>query len=160
MKRRYSPVIAVAIGTVAGLRSLTAPAVVSWAAREKMIRPFDSFAARMLLAQSSKKIAELAVGELIADKLPVTPNRISALPLMFRVASGAGCGAALYAARHEPPGEGAALGAIGAFVGAFASFYLRRRLSRSFPDLVVALAEDTLAVAGAAAVVFLASHQE
>src|SRR5512146_1177537 len=119
MTRNYSPAIAVGIGTVAGLRSLTAPAVVSWAAREKMIRPFDSFAARMLLARSSNKIAELAVGELIADKLPITPDRISTLPLMFRVASGAACGAALSGGRDDSRAQGAFFGALGALVGTF-----------------------------------------
>jgi uncharacterized membrane protein len=114
----------------------------------------------MLLARSSNKIAELAVGELIADKLPITPDRISTLPLMFRVASGAACGAALSGGRDDSRAQGAFFGALGALVGTFASFYLRRRLSRSFPDFVVAFAEDAVAVTGAATVVFLASHQE
>jgi uncharacterized membrane protein len=160
MKRGYAPAVAAGIGVVAGLRSLTAPAIVSWATREKMIRPFPSVPARMLLASSSKKIAELAVGEFIADKLPSTPNRISPLPLAFRMASGAACGAALFTAAREPAREGALLGAVGALAGAFAGFYLRKRLTRTFPDFVVAIAEDVLAVAAGAVIVSAVSHRD
>jgi uncharacterized membrane protein len=142
---------------VAGLRSLIAPAIVSWAARERMIRPLQSFPARMLLARSSGKIAEFAVGELIADKLPGTPNRISPLPLALRVASGAACGAALCAAADEPAKEGAFYGALGALAGAFTGFYVRKRLSRTFPTFAVAIAEDALAISSAAAIVWLTS---
>jgi uncharacterized membrane protein len=160
MRRTYTPALAAGIGVVAGLRSLTAPAVVSWAAREKMIRPLRSLPARMLLAQSSKKIAEFAVGELIADKLPGTPNRVSPLPLAFRVISGAVCGAAVCSAADESPKEGAAYGAIGALAGTFAGFYVRKRLSRSFPALAIAVAEDLLAVSVAAGVVSILSNQK
>jgi uncharacterized membrane protein len=114
----------------------------------------------MLLASSSKKIAELAVGEFIADKLPSTPNRISPLPLAFRMASGAACGAALFTAAREPAREGALLGAVGALAGAFAGFYLRKRLTRTFPDFVVAIAEDVLAVAAGAVIVSAVSHRD
>jgi uncharacterized membrane protein len=160
MKRSYAPALAAGIGIVAGLRSFTAPAMVSWATRERMIRPLHSLPGRMLLAKSSKKIAELAVGEFIADKLAETPARIRPLPLAFRVASGAACGAALCASADESAKEGALLGAAGAFAGAFAGYYFRKRLSRNFPDFFVALAEDALAIAGAAAIVSLASDRE
>jgi uncharacterized membrane protein len=160
MRRTYTPVLAAGIGVVAGLRSLTAPAVVSWAAREKMIRPLHSLPARMLLARSSKKIAQFAVGELIADKLPGTPNRISPLPLTFRVISGAACGAAVSSAADESPKEGAAYGALGAFAGAFAGFYLRKRLSRDFPGFAVAIVEDVLAISAAAGVVCMLSNRQ
>jgi uncharacterized membrane protein len=160
MKRAYVPALAVGIGVVAGLRSLTAPAVVAWATREKMIRPINSFPGRMLLASGSKKIAELAVGEFIADKLPSTPSRLSPLPLTFRLASGAACGAALSVAAEESPRNGALLGMLGALAGSFAGFYLRKRLSRSFPDFVVALGEDVLAVAAGAAIVAAVSNRD
>ena len=157
MKRTFIPALAVGIGVVAGLRSLTAPALVSWAARERMIRPLQSLPARMLLARSSKKIAEFAVGELIADKLPGTPNRISPLPLALRVASGAACGAAICAAADEPASEGALYGALGAVAGTFTGFYVRKRLSRTFPGFAVAVAEDALAISSAAAIVWLSA---
>jgi uncharacterized membrane protein len=159
MRRSDTAALAAAIGVVAGLRSLTAPAVICWATREKMIRPLDSLPARIVLARSTKKIAEFAVGELIADKLPGTPNRISPLPLAFRAISGAACGAAVFAASDEPPKKGAAYGALGAIAGAFAGFYLRKRLSRRFPAFAIALAEDALAVSTAAGVVSVLSKR-
>jgi uncharacterized membrane protein len=160
MKSGYVPALAVGIGVVAGLRSLTAPAIISWAAREKMIRPIPSVPGRMLLASSSKKIAELAVGELIADKLPSTPSRLSTIPLTARLASGAACGAALSVAAEEPPRNGALLGALGALAGAFAGFYLRKRLSRNLPPFVVAVGEDLLAITAGAAIVSAVSNRE
>ena len=160
MKPSYAPALAIGIGVVAGLRSLTAPAIVSWATREKMIRPIASIPGRMLLASSSRKIAELAVGEFIADKLPSTPSRISPLPLTFRLASGAACGAAMCVAAEESPRTGAWLGAFGALTGAFAGFYLRRQLSRTFPGFAVALGEDIIAVAAGAAIVSAVSARK
>lgn len=159
MKRTYTPALAVGIGVVAGLRSLTAPAVVCWAAREKVIQPLHSLPGRILLAKSSKKIAEFAVGELIADKFPGTPDRIRPFPLAFRVISGAASGAAVAAAADESPREGAAYGALGAFAGAFAGFYLRKRLSRRFPAFAVAVAEDALAISAAAGIVSIAGSR-
>ena len=159
MKPAYVPALALGIGIVAGLRALTAPAVVAWATREKMIRPIDSFAGRMLLASGSQKIAKLAVGEFMADKLPSTASRLSPLPLTFRLASGAACGAAICAAAEARPRDGALLGALGALCGAVAGFHIRKRLSQSFPDIVVALAEDALAVGAGAAIVFAVSNR-
>jgi uncharacterized membrane protein len=46
----------------------------------------------------AKRIAELAVIELIAEQLPFTRNRLDAAPLTSRIASGAICRAALYGA--------------------------------------------------------------
>jgi hypothetical protein len=38
MKRSYTPALAIGIGMVAGLRALTAPAVLAWAAERRLIR--------------------------------------------------------------------------------------------------------------------------
>lgn len=152
MKRNLTLALAAGIGVVAGLRSLTAPAVVGWAAKRKMIRLAESPLADLVVNQASKKVIELAIGELLADKLPFTPDRVRPGPMLARIASGAACGATVAYEGRQPLQDGAILGAVGALLGAFAGFYIRRRLSREMPAFAVALAEDALAVAGGVAI--------
>ena len=71
MKRSYTPVLALGIGAVAGLRALTAPAVLAWAVKHRWIRLRNSPFAAILSAEASKRITDLALTELIADKLPL-----------------------------------------------------------------------------------------
>ena len=59
-------------------------------------------------------IAELAISGLTADKLPFTPNRLNAGPLVSRIAWGAICGAAVCGAVERPLAAGALLGGLGA----------------------------------------------
>jgi uncharacterized membrane protein len=127
MKPSYTPVLAVGIGVVAGLNS-----------------PF----ATIISAKASKRITDLAVSELIADKLPFTPSRLKAGPLASRIVSGAVCGATIYGVVKRPLMEGAVLGGVGAIAGAFAGYHMRKRLSRHMPDLGVAVLEDALAIGG------------
>lgn len=134
------------IGVVAGLRSLLAPAVLTWTAQKKLVNrslPLASVVSRPV----SKKMIKLAAGELLADKLPFTPNRISPGPLALRIASGAACGAAVSFLAGESAKEGALLGGAGALTGAFGGYYARRTFSRKHPDFAVALVEDALALA-------------
>jgi uncharacterized membrane protein len=148
MKRSYTPGLAVGIGAVAGLRTLTAPAVLAWAAKRRWIRIGNSPFARIISAKASKRITDLAVSELIADKLPFTPSRLKAGPLASRIVSGAVCGATIYGAVKRPVAEGAVLGAVGAIAGALAGYHMRKKLSRDMPNLGVAVLEDALAIGG------------
>src|SRR6478609_10307182 len=88
-------VLAFLIGVVAGLRSMTAPAAVSWAARLGWLHLENTWLAFLGFAATPYIISVLAIGELIADKLPKTPSRKAAGPFGFRIVSGALCGAAL-----------------------------------------------------------------
>jgi len=148
MKRSYTPLLAVGIGAVAGLRSLTAPAVLAWAAERRLIRLGSSPFATIISATAPKRITDFAVSELIADKLPFTPSRLNAVPLASRIVSGAICGATIYGVAKRPSTDGAVLGGLGAIAGAFAGYHMRKRLSRDMPDLGVAVLEDALAIGG------------
>jgi uncharacterized membrane protein len=148
MKPSYTPVLAVGIGVVAGLRASAAPAVLTWAAKRRWIRLGNSPFATIISAKASKRITDLAVSELIADKLPFTPSRLKAGPLASRIVSGAVCGATIYGVVKRPLMEGAVLGGVGAIAGAFAGYHMRKRLSRDMPDLGVAALEDALAIGG------------
>jgi uncharacterized membrane protein len=136
------------IGIVAGLRSLTAPAAVSWAAHFHRLDLRDSRLAFFGSTIYVYAISALGIGELIADKLPFVPNRTSPLPMAFRVLSGAICGAALCISANHLILEGALLGALGAVNGAFGGFHVRRLLVKHLKirDTAIALAEDALAI--------------
>ena len=147
MSPRSTRAAAFGIGVVAGLRSLLAPAALSWTTHKNrsLARAFPL--AGLVSGPASKKMVKLAAGELLADKLPFTPNRISPGPLAARIVSGAACGAAITYLNQESPAEGAILGCAGALAGAFGGYYARRSLSRNRNALAVAVVEDAIAVA-------------
>lgn len=67
--------LALLIGVVAGLRSLTAPAVVSWAAFLGWINLHGTWASWMGNFVTVVIVSVLAVAELVNDKRPKTPPR-------------------------------------------------------------------------------------
>ncbi len=138
------------IGCVCGLRSMTAPAVVAWGAHLGWLHLDGSWLAFLANKVSLVVFTLLAIGELIADKLPFIPGRTQIGPLGARIVFGALCGAALCLSGGASLPLGAILGAAGGVAGAFAGFHYRRLLSRgsTVPDLLVALLEDVVAVGG------------
>ena len=131
---------------MAGLRSLTAPAVVAWGAHLGWLNLHSSPLAFIGSTTAVAILSVLAIGELIADKLPMTPKRTTPAPLMARIITGGLCGACLCAATGQSLIAGALLGGIGGIVGAFLGYSIRRRLDLHIKDLVVALCEDVVAV--------------
>ncbi|MEP7227326.1 MAG: DUF4126 family protein [Gemmatimonadales bacterium] len=101
---------AVAIGFVAGLRSLMAPAAVSWATHLGWLDLQGSPLAFMGSTAAVAIFSILAVAELIADKLPTTPNRTKPGPLGARVVMGALAGACLTVSAGQSLLAGAVLG--------------------------------------------------
>ena len=142
----YVFVIALGIGIVAGSRSLTAPAVVAWGAHLSWLNLYGSPLAFIGSTTAVAILSVLAVGELIADKLPMIPKRTAPAPLMARVVTGGLCGACLCAAVGKSLLAGTLLGGIGGIVGAFLGHGIRRRLDLHIKDLVVAVCEDLVAV--------------
>ena len=138
----YVFVLALGIGIVAGLRSLTAPAVVAWGAHLGWLNLHGSPLAFMGSTTAVAIFSLLAIGELIADKLPMIPKRTAPAPLIARVVTGGLCGACLCAAVGKSLLAGALLGGIGGIVGAFLGYGIRRRLDLHIKDLVVAVCED------------------
>jgi uncharacterized membrane protein len=143
------------IGVIAGLRSMTPPAVVSWAVHLGWLHLAGSRLAPMGSTLAVVTLTALAIGELVADKLPFTPNRTALGPLIGRIVTGALCGAALAVGGGGSLGAGVALGAVGAVAGAFGGYQVRRQLVKGagLPDFAVALAEDLVAIGGALLIV-------
>lgn len=139
--------LACGIGAVAGLRSMTAPAVVSWAVQQKWVRPPGRRWTFLKSKRTAAIVSALAVAELAVDKLPKAPNRIVPASLTARAVSGGFCGAAVSASRRGLLLPGAALGALAAVGSSFAGYALRKRLDErlALSDKVIAFAEDALA---------------
>jgi uncharacterized membrane protein len=141
--------LAFLIGVVCGLRSLTAPAAVAWAAHRGWINlnhtPLHFMGATAVVVLFSL----FAVVELVADQLPSAPSRTAAPGLIARIVLGALCGAAIAVSAALSLGMGAALGAMGGVAGAFGGYQARTRLVRGLkvPDFVIATLEDALAIA-------------
>ncbi len=145
------------IGLVAGLRSLTAPAVVAWAAHLHWLNLEHTPLAFLGSTAAVAMFTLAALGGLVADKLPKTPSRTAPLGLLARFLLGGLSAAALAAAAGQSLPLGAVLGAAGGLAGAFAGYQARTRSVKALnaPDFAIALLEDAVAVGAA---LFLASR--
>ena len=138
------------IGFLSGLRAFTPLALISWMAVWGWTPVAGSpfwFIGSDIFAIA---ISILALLELIGDKLPKTPPRIQLMPLVARFVTGGIAASAVIFSAGRPWFHGLLLGPIGSLVGAFTGYHVRRALvSRlGLPDLVVALVEDFVTVAG------------
>ena len=142
------PLLPLAIGFVAGLRSMTAPAAVSWAACLGWIDLQGSSLQWMGSRVAVAVFTLAAIAELVADKLPKTPRRTAAGPLVGRIVLGGLAGAGLAVAAGDALIVGGLLGGLGAVIGAFAGYQVRRRLviGLGARDPAVAIIEDLIAV--------------
>lgn len=134
---------------------MTPPAFVAWAARLGRLRLEGTPLSFLGVPVTAWVFSALALGELVADKLPSTPARTRPGPFVARMVSGAMSGGAVAAGSGGSLGVGAVLGAVGAVVGTLAGYNARVRLvpALGVPDTVVALVEDLVAVGGALAIV-------
>jgi uncharacterized membrane protein len=150
--------LAFGIGVVAGLRTLTAPAIVSWAAAAGWLNLHGSPFAFMGSRLTAVILSLLAVGELIGDKLPKTPKRTAFAPLLARIVMGGLCGACLCASADQSIVVGALLGGVGAIAGAFGGYQVRKNLVSNLhsKDIFVAIPEDVIAITLGCLLLFLA----
>ena len=122
------------------------PAAVSWAARLSLLHLQGTSLAFMNYRYTPLVLTVLAVGELIADKLPFIPSRKAPPSFIFRIASGALTGATIGASIHALAGC-AVLGAVGAVTGTMGGSAFRARAAGLFGrDLPAALLEDLCAL--------------
>lgn len=137
-----------ALGCVCGLRSMTAPALVCWATRLGWLNLAGSHLAFLGWLPSVAVFSLLAMGELVADKLPSIPGRNTPGPLAVRFLFGGICGVALMTAGHGSGIAGFLIAGSGGVLGGLAGYTIRRNLKRRFKlaDFPVALAEDLIAI--------------
>ena len=141
-------IFALCTGVVAGLRSLTAPAVVAWAAHLGWINLHGSPLAFMGSVWAVGVFTVLALGELVADQLPSTPSRTAPVGLSARIVTGALAGSCLGVAGGSSLWMAALAGALGGIAGAFGGYQARVGLVRALRvrDLVIAIPEDLIAI--------------
>ena len=149
--------LALGIGVIAGLRALTAPATVSWAAHLGWIQVGGTHFSFMSSIIAVVILTLAAIAEIVNDKLPKTPPRTALPSLIIRMLMGAFAAATLTAGLGGSVEMGALLGLIGAVIGTYGGYFGRTGVVRALhsPDWPVALAEDAIAICGG---LFLASR--
>jgi len=150
--------LALLIGVVAGLRALTAPAVVAWAAMLDWINLDGTWVEWVAHPITVTVLTILAVGELVTDQLPKTPSRKTPMQFAARLVTGGFAGAVIGTAWGYTFG-GLGAGLVGAVIGTLGGYEARKRLvaATGGRDLPIALVEDAVAVLGGLAVAALTS---
>ncbi|MEO6103340.1 MAG: DUF4126 family protein [Pseudoxanthomonas sp.] len=150
-------VLALLIGVVAGLRTMTAPALVSWAAHLGWLPLQGTWLAFLGYAWTPWIFSALALGELVTDQLPKTPSRTVPVQFGTRIVMGGLCGAAIGTASGSWM-VGMLAGVVGAVIGTLGGRAVRARLATAFGrDLPAALLEDVVAIGGAWLIVMAAT---
>ncbi len=151
-------VLALFIGVVAGLRALTAPAVVSWAAFLGWIDLDNRWLHWVSHPAAVTVFTVLALLELVTDQLPKTPSRKTLPQFAARLITGGFAGAVLGAGFHYTWSSLGA-GVVGAVFGTLGGYELRTRLvaATGGRDLPIALVEDVVAIGGGFLIAYLSS---
>lgn len=145
--------LALLIGVVAGLRTFTAPAAVSFAARFCNLGLTGTPLAFLGYRWTPWIFGLLALVELVGDQLPSTPSRKVPAQFGARILSGALVGGALGAVQNMLA-FGIAAGIVGAVIGTLGGAAVRARLAVMFRrDWPAALIEDAVAIGAALLIV-------
>ena len=141
---------AIQLGVLAGMRAAMAPAFVSHYVSHQPASGTDSQLLHLFRSSTTANVTKvMALGEIVGDKMPNTPDRIEPAGIVGRIISGATCGAVLSEAEKEEVKLGAVMGGVGAVAGSYAFFYLRKWVheEKGIEDVWLGFAEDLLAIA-------------
>jgi uncharacterized membrane protein len=139
----------IGLGVLAGMRSASAPALTSHILSHHQSRRFKRSALGFMQSDKVANVLKvMALGELVADKLPGTPDRVKPAVITVRCLSGALSGASIYKAIGERPVTGALLGATAALASTFGFYFLRKNTVRKtkIMDPIIGAIEDALVV--------------
>ncbi len=147
-------ILALLIGVVAGLRTMTAPAAIAWAACQNWLPVQGGWAGFLHPRIVAIILTVLALVELVSDQLPKTPSRKAPIPFGARIVSGGFCGAVIGTAGDTLVG-GLVAGVVGAVIGTLGGYELRMRVAKTIGrDWPAALLEDAIAMLAAFWIVF------
>jgi len=137
-----------AFGVTGGLRSMMPFALLSGQLEREGADIADGGWALDALASPWAVVAlsAMAVGEVIADKLPNTPSRLAPPALAGRVIIGGTACAVASLAQGRRSDIGALVGSVGVIAGSVLGYAWRTQVPLPLPALPRALAEDGLAV--------------
>lgn len=142
-------ILALAIGVVAGLRAMTAPALVSWAAHLGVLDLSNTWLSFLASTPARLILSVLALVELVTDQLPSTPSRKVPVQFGARLVTGGLSGAAIGAGGGLLL-AGLCAGIAGAVLGTLGGSSFRASLAQKFgSDRPAALIEDAVAIGGA-----------
>jgi uncharacterized membrane protein len=148
-------VLALLIGVIAGLRAMTAPAAVSWAAQLGRLKLASTGLAFLGYAYTPWILTVFALGELVTDQLPTTPSRTVPVQFGARLLTGGVSGAAIGASSGGLL-VGAVAGILGAVSGTLGGRACRGWLATALGnDHPAAFIEDAVAIGGAFVIVAL-----
>jgi len=139
----------IGMGALTGMRSTAAPVIASHILSHHQSKNFDRSPLKFMQSVNVSSALKLfALGELIGDKLPFTPDRIKPVAVTARVLSGALAGASIYEAKGDKPILGALLGGAAALASTYFSFYIRKNSARTVNllDPVIGSIEDALVI--------------
>jgi uncharacterized membrane protein len=137
------------LGFITGMRTMTPMAVLCWFAWLKLLPLNGSWASWCATLPAVVIFTLLAAAEYVADKFGMSPRPTRIPFLIVRFFFGGLVGAILASALNASGVEAGTLAVLGALVGAFAAYQLRRQLTRRIGCQTwhVTLTEDIFAVA-------------
>lgn len=161
--RRDGWATAVGLGVLAGMRSTSAPTLLSTAlSREVQLhRPPSTLRGLLEKRGTGRLLRVLLAGELLADKLPFVPPRTEAVSLLARMLSGGASAGVLARTRGAWVAGPVLVGALAAAVSTVAFVKLREVASTRFglSSAAAGLAEDVMGGALASATAAGIRHQ-
>jgi uncharacterized membrane protein len=145
---------ALGFATLAGMRSMSAPALLSHHLTNRPSWFLLSSPLRLLqkpLVASGMKV--VAAAEMVADKMPFMPDRIAPSILLGRLLSGVLVGATWYKSREGSLVAGGLVGGLGAVAATFISYALRKGISAQSGTNIAAVGvgEDAVVLGSGAA---------
>lgn len=145
--------LALLIGIIAGLRTMTAPAAVAWATYLGRLDLSGTWLAFLGNVWARWILTALALVELVVDQLPSTASRRVPVQFGARILTGALSGAAVGTAGGSWV-VGLLAGVVGAVIGTLGGSAFRARLAAAFgSDRPAAFIEDAVAIGGALLIV-------
>jgi uncharacterized membrane protein len=146
----------IGLGTLAGMRAMSAPAITSHILSHHHSRNLEGTPLNLMQSEKVALVLKvLAVSEFLGDKLPSAPNRINPTALTGRFLSGALAGASIYKASGNNAMAGALIGGATAAASTFVSFFIRKNTVKrtTIIDPVIGMIEDALVAASGATLV-------
>lgn len=136
-----------ALAAISGIRSMAGPALLARAIRRGDLAGLGGTRFSALGGDAvAPALQALMIGEMVGDKTPFIPSRVSAGPLFGRALSGALVGSSLFVSEGRRGVAGAVLGAAAAVATTFAADGARKAATQGtrLPDPVFGNAEDWL----------------
>jgi uncharacterized membrane protein len=147
------------LGVLAGMRTASAPAITSHILSHHHSKRLEHTPLNFMQADITANALKLmAVGELIVDKLPTTPNRIEPAGIVFRCISGALAGASINKAANGNGVAGALLGASAALASSYLFYFLRKSTVKTTKliDPLIGVIEDALVLGAGVSLIQIA----